>query len=178
MSFYLLRADSNNYQNIVLKNKEDWDLIAKFDGRSLSSLWKKVEAKLVANDKELKLLPGDFPSLVTHVPVFSQRALTKLKDSLKGNGEALPLVCDEGEYFAFNVTNIVDALDEQRSEIKRFKSSNRIMEVVKYRFHDEKLSANIFKIPQTAAMDVFVSDKFKKSIESFNLKGFEFRAIK
>ena len=94
---------------------------------------------------------------------------------LTGNGELLPLSCGEGEYYAFNVTTSIDALDESNSEVERFESSGRIMLVLKYAFFGVRLSgATIFKIPQFPRTHVYVTDKFRKIVINNHLTGFDF----
>lgn len=91
---------------------------------------------------------SDFPSLATHIPVFSQQALNALKEVLDRNGQLLPLDCDEGEYFAFNVTRLCDAFDRNSSSFYELPGGG-IIDVKKYvllanRIKDEP----IFKVPQ------------------------------
>ena len=54
---------------------------------------------------------NDFPCVNMMLPVFSHRACDVLKDFLEPNGELLPLDSDLGQYYLFNITKIIDALD-------------------------------------------------------------------
>jgi hypothetical protein len=121
------------------------------------------------------LPPSDFPHLAVSVPVFSLRALNVLWGMLEENGEIFPLSCTEGEYYAFHVTSFIDALDESHSEVERFESSGRIMQVLTYVFFGDRLTgATIFKTPQFPRSEVYVTDKFHKLVIANGLLGFKF----
>jgi len=97
---------------------------------------------------------------------------------LEENGEILPLSCNEGEYYAFSVTTLIDALDESKSQVERFESSGSIMRVLEYAFFGDKLGgATIFKIPQFPRSEVYVTGKFHKLAVENDLLGFKFIKI-
>ena len=53
------------------------------------------------------------------------------------------------------------------------------MDVKTYFLNGERLStASIFKLPETALMDVFVSDEFVSMAETAGLKGFSYKPVK
>jgi hypothetical protein len=177
MKIFKLIADCNRYQNLVFTFEEDWAILDHFDGRNLLHHWTRPVVEILRDNKFNKNLPaGDFPNLfLPGVPVFSLRAVNALKAILEKNGELLPLSCVEGEYYAFNVTKLIDALDESKSELKRFKSGGGIMQIHKYVFFGEKLTdATIFKIPQFRRTVVYVSDKFQRTVLDNHLIGFKF----
>lgn len=171
MNVYLLDTDTDNYQWFAPKNKDGWSLIDSLGDTSVPNLWAKVEMNLSGR----KLLIGDFPYLASDIPVFSQRAIDTLNDLLVPNGELLPLVCPGYSYSAFNVTSILDVLDEDLSDIIYFNSSKKVMDIEKYMFRPEKLTgAVIFKIPQFYRSYVFVTDIFVKRVQEAGLTGFKF----
>jgi len=179
MNLFELRSDGDRYQNLVFESENDWATVRRFDGRSLSTSWTAPIVEIFRDDKHNRNLPpSDFPALVPGVPVFSLRALNVLKDVLEKNGETLQLSCSEGEYYAFNVTTFIDALDESNSEIERFESSGRIMRVLRYAFFGNRLGgATIFKIPQFPRSEVYVTDQFCKMVMDNGLVGFKFVKI-
>jgi hypothetical protein len=177
MNIFKLTPDCNRYQNLVFSSKEDWAIFDRFDGRNVLPFWTQPVVQVLRDKKfNRNLPPGDFPNLfLPGVPVFSLRAVDVLKNMLQENGEILPLSCNEGEYYAYNVTTTIDALDESKSELERFKSSGRIMEVSRYVFFGDRLiDASIFKIPQFPRTDVYVTDKFRKIVDDNHLIGFDF----
>jgi hypothetical protein len=145
----------------------------RFNGLPLKPSWKDVT---IGWDPDMRRKPkGDCPSLFTHIPVFTPRAVDALSDLLEGNGELLPITIDLEEYFLFNVTRVIDALDESGSEIVRFDDSSKILDIDVHCFCPEKIDkATIFKIPQIPTMDVFVTEVFVERVKSGRLKGFEF----
>ena len=177
MNVFKLTPDCNRYQNLVFASKEDWAIFDRFDGRSILPSWPQPVVEVLRDKKfNRNLPPGDFPSLfLPGVPVFSLRAVSVLRSILQENGETLPLSCGEGEYFAFNVTTFIDALDESNSEIERFESSGRIMRVLKFAFFPDMLrEAAIFKIPQFRRTQVYVTDQFRNIVVNNHLIGFVF----
>jgi hypothetical protein len=114
---------------------------------------------------------SDFPW--TSFPTFSKRAVEALRDLLEPNGEILPLICEFGDYYAFNTTTVVDALDEEHSELKRFKDGG-IMRILRYEFYPEKLQGlSIFKLSQLPGGD-YVTDTFVQRVQEAGLVGFDF----
>lgn len=128
----------------------------------------------VADQDDSSAELGDFALLGT-VPIFSATAVDALLDLLRPNGELLPLRYARKEYMAYNVTRVIDALDEQQSSIIRL-TTGRIMSITKYVFDEAMLiNASIFKIPQQLLAFVFVSDVFVNRVQEKHLTGFRFR---
>jgi hypothetical protein len=173
MNVYCLRAGANNNRGVIVMIGDAFEFARRFNGCPMNHPWTDVT---IGWDPDMRRLPkGDFPSLFTNVPVFSRKAATALADLLEGNGELFPVLISDEEYFVFNVTRVIDALDESRSEIIRFDGSSRVMDIDVHCFVAEKLeNATIFKIPQVTTMDVFVTDAFVKRVQSARLKGFKF----
>jgi hypothetical protein len=144
----------------------------RFEGTPMKLPWTDVTIGWVA---ESSLPKGDFLHLVLGLPIFSSRAINVLGDLLEGNGEILPTTCEGDQLFFFNVTKVIDALDESRSEVIRFDGRSEVMRVARYAFFSEKLTgAVIFKIPQFLTGRVFVTDPFVERVRSTGLRGFGF----
>ncbi|RKY23373.1 MAG: hypothetical protein DRP79_09330 [Planctomycetota bacterium] len=119
---------------------------------------------------------GDFPDLDPGFLCLSRKAADRLRHLLLPHGKILPLICDEGEYYLYKVTTVIDALDEEMSQFTRF-SDGGIMTIEKHEFHPERLAnAVIFKIPQDIVA-IFVTDKFVSEIKKTDLKGYEFKEV-
>jgi hypothetical protein len=162
MKVFILKADANRYEGLLPSDRSNsHEVFRRFDGTPMGTSWVpwKVE---VARPEGYESLPlGDFPLMATHVPVFSERAVALLEQLLIENGELLPLLCEEGSYFAYNVTTVLDALDVQKSSVVRF-HNGRIMDITRHEFFPPKVTSSIFKIPQVPRMDVFVTLNFKR----------------
>jgi len=179
MNVYILNADMNRYQILVAVQEDAWDEFEQFDGTPLDKPWTPVEMEVFRDYNFNQNRPSsDFPALASHIPIFSNRAVKALEDILNENGELLPLNCAEGDYSAFNVTCMIDALDIEHSDLEFFKSSGRIMNVIKYEFLNDRLAnSSIFKLPQLPLMRVFVTDKFVERVQETKLTGFNFKLV-
>lgn len=173
MKIWKLEFDANKYNNIVPINTNEWEALG-FDGSPLLDSWKPIAFKTLNDDLEL----GDTPSLISTVPVLSEYALNVLKDLIEGSVEILPIRLRVGKFFILNVTDVLDCVDYDKSEVKPFKSSGRIMRFIKYEFFKECLyNKHIFKIPDESKRNAFVSDQFKERVKENKLKGFKFELV-
>jgi hypothetical protein len=180
MKTYILEAAPDIYQCLVLSLNEDMFWYRRLTGIPVAQEWPTPQVDIIYQHPKGKWLQAsDFPSFtVSHIPVFSTKAVEILGDVLTKNGELLPLNCIDGEYFAYNVLNLVSALDQEKSDIVRF-PAGRIMTVRKYALYEDKLADQmIFKIPEIVLLSVFVTDRFKNQIEDAGLTGFCFTEIK
>lgn len=115
----------------------------------------------------------DYPCLNLVNPVFSHRALNALSEMLSGTGRLLPLDTDAGNYHGYVCHTKIDALDRERSQLRRSKAEE-IPKIDYFWFNAEKLEgASIFTIPERLP-GYFVTDSFKKRVEESGLNGFCF----
>ena len=118
-----------------------------------------------------RLNRSDFPSGTA--PAFSRRATDGLRDLLVTCGEFLPTICDEGEYFFFNVTTVCDILDEERSRIHR--SRGTVLDIHRHVFKKNATlkPANVmFKLPcRPSGSAVYVTDRFVERVQALGLIG-------
>ena len=177
MKLYLLKSD-HRYQGFVLEeDPKILDVLLRFDGTRIGKSWSPLRVE-VDDDDPSQLPLADFPSLtISHIPCFSKFAVATLHDVLVQNGEVLPLSCDAGDYFAYNVTSIIDALNIEASDIDYF-PSGKFMDVKRYTLYPERVKgADIFKLPQAPLMGVFVTDRFVRLVEQNQLSGFLFKPL-
>jgi hypothetical protein len=127
---------------------------------------------------------NDYPCLGLSVPTFSQRAVDALRDLLEPNGEILPLRCDTGQYYAYNVTTVADVLNREASDIEwhsvyqRDKSEPVVArDIRRYEFHPDLLmDLAIFRIPE-GFTKYFVTERFAERIREHGLRGFNLRKV-
>ena len=176
MRVFILKADANNFQTLVTADREMMKEYKRFNGSEIEKLDSSWCAEIYQGEDKPS---SDFPSLASHIPVFNQTAIVALEGLLESNGEFFPLCClgCDKSLKAFNVTTVVDALDADNSEIKRFKSSGRVMRINKYQFDADKLGQSIFKLPETPLMSVFVTDEFVAQVKKSELTGFLFEEV-
>jgi hypothetical protein len=184
------------YQSMYLSDNTEHDQIRyhiEHDGwlnnhQPIGDAWIPVEVEIAEGDED-RLPDSDQPDIglfSVYAPVFSQKAVGVLADLLEGNGELLPLLCETGTYYVFNVTCEADILNYQLSEFKAFDRKELVpalsgaepYDVTKFVFYpdkDERLS--IFKIPRRGhtRAGFFVTERFVRRVREANLKDFEFQ---
>lgn len=173
MKFYKYIADCDRFESLTprryLKDREI--IYALMDGESVAKLWQ----PLAVNVDRTKKRSSDFPSLYGPIPVFSERAVGALAPLLGDFVEPLPLQCSsKTPYFAMNVLSVVDALDRKKSEIE-YDSDGDVTFVRRYSLIKKRIGKlNIFKLPETKALEVFVSEAFRECVEEEGLTGLKF----
>lgn len=175
MKVYELRADSNRYQGLIMPSGDLNAFTRRFHGMPFKNSW--TDMKIEVDPDMASFRKGDFPSLISNIPIFSPRAVFALKDLLEPNGELLPVTCAGDEYYLYNTTRVVDALDESNSGMSRF-ADGRVFYIDHHAFFPERLQGlTIFKIPQLVQMHVFATNVFAERAESAGLKGFWFLPV-
>jgi hypothetical protein len=171
-NIFLLRPDFDGFE-ILIEKQPELETIRKFNGQPIDG-WRPLELYI---EKEKHRKKSDYPIYSSHIPVFSRNAIDYVGILLERYGQILPVTCNDGEYFAYNVSSVIDALDEEKSEILRFESG-RIMCIRKYVFKKHLIeNVPIFKQRGSELQDVFVTDVFTDLVKKNNLKGFSFSQV-
>jgi hypothetical protein len=186
----------HRYQELIVANSKVSNILEErksrdgwFDNHQpIGDNWFAI--KVVESEYSYSHIPGDYPYLAgfcsSLAPIFSQKAADALSDLLEGNGELLPLVCDFAQYYAFNVTREVEALDEERSEFKldselydNPEDDPDFMLVTRFMFHPERVAdLSIFHLPNRHRHCIpLVTDRFVQRVQEANLKGFAFKLL-
>ena len=121
---------------------------------------------------------ADFSSLGHHpIPMFSDRAKRILDPYIGECGQWLRLDHTTVHYWLFHITNVIDALDETRSEVLRFDDGS-VMRIARFVFRPDCLSDElIFAVPQRPLAHNLVTDRFVKLVEEHRLSGFNFKLL-
>jgi hypothetical protein len=131
-----------------------------------------IERDLEYRSKKSRL--PDFTDYGGHC-IFSERARAVFASKLEGLGRWIELDFDEAPYFLFFLTNIVDTLDEGKSEIVRFTNSEKVMDIDRYAFLPEKIRGQfLFTLPQRVRSNRLVTDDFVDLVRQHQLTGFSF----
>lgn len=174
MKVWILDCDANNFENLTWGNDErdiDLDFIQSFCGESKIEKWVPVQLVRMYNNREF----SNTPALSAHIPVFDIKAINMMKKYLVDNTEILPVLCGEFIFYIINVIKVLDCIDYEKSDFKTFSDGKRIMRFRKYVFDENKIKGyHIFKIKDAPLGRPFVSDEFRNSIISSDLKGFKF----
>ena len=160
-------------------NQEDFELL-RFDATSRTRSWKPVRMTRVRSSGTGRTLrPCDFPACSGgEMLMMGAEAKRRIGDILERDGELLPLKSDAGEFWTLNVTSVIDALDESKSEVLRASDTGRILMVKKPIFRASYLAdANLFKLPQTVRGLIYVTTPFVDLIDSTGMVGLEFDRV-
>ncbi len=146
---------------------DKWELLS-------LELWEGEKGK----KREEKRKPvADFMATGLLMDAISPRARILLEPLITTQVEFLPVETPVGPYYGLHV-KYVDCLDVDHAEVVRFKSSGRIMEVIKYAFYWERLEdIHIFRLPELGLSRLFVSDEFKRVVEENGLTGLLFYPV-
>jgi len=118
---------------------------------------------------------SDFPWLLHNVLVLRERIMAGLRPTLMEYGEFLPLTCEEPVWL-YNVTSIVDALDEERSTIVRFDDGG-ILNIERHVFKPDAIGElQIFSLPRRAS-DIYLREPVVKRIGELGCVGVAFDLV-
>ncbi len=121
---------------------------------------------------------GDVFSVEVSSFILNEKSYKILYPYIKNEAQIFKVKCENDNLYVVNITNIIDCLDYDKSEIKRFPSSGRVMRVIKYVFKIEKLrNTTIFKLPEFPKGISYVTENFKNIVEKNNIKGFKFKEL-
>jgi hypothetical protein len=118
---------------------------------------------------------SDFPWYGSHVLILRSGAAEGLRDTMRPYGEFLPLKGDGGLEL-FNATSVLDALDEDRSEIIRFDDGD-ILNIERYALRQEAIGNSlIFKLPYRAS-HLYMQAGFIEQINDMGFCGIGFDLV-
>lgn len=166
---YRLVTDCNN--DVVIRTHLEY-FRDNFVGLTMSQEWVPPEVRIVGKTKRNR----DFLSWMLSAPVISGKGRAALEPLIGAYAEFLPLIVLNGtQYFAINVTCLIDCLDFEKSDVIYAPYDNsHIMSVNRYTFIDSKVrDTPIFKIKEWP-FDVLVTESFVNQVQRFDLKGAEF----
>lgn len=178
MNIWDVVVDVKNFEAIYLTDNDgnilsfyvDWP---DFRGQLFSSNWSTPKAKF----GERKTV-GNFVDLDPGVLICDSYAWVCLEKHISNEVEALNIDVEGLDMKILNITNIVDCLDEDKSEAVYFTDSEEIMRVKKYFFNKELLDKTmLFKIPQLSRSYIFATDSFREKIIEYKLTGLEFKLL-
>jgi hypothetical protein len=119
---------------------------------------------------------GDTPALMFGCIALSRRAMNALQPMLQLWGRFIPIVCEDCEgwdYRLLQVTKVIDALDQERTEIKRW-PDGRVREPIRRPIfrEDAVATAFAFQVPGYWG-NVFLTDLFMQRVREAGLTGFD-----
>jgi hypothetical protein len=138
----------------------------------------KIDRNTEATPKKSKAKLGDFTNVnYDPYPCFSQRAKDILGPHIDPLGQWLPLECEEAPYWLFNITNVVDALEVEKSKLAYFRDGG-VMAIDEFAFHPEQIKDQLlFKTPQCSGSNNLVTQDFVDLVYQHQLTGFVFKLL-
>lgn len=184
------KIDNNNESEIKVyelwldRSYRAYETLSKSGYKTYEFEGKRVENRifnsfvLSKHKDEIDKPVGDVSSISTSSYIINEKAYKVLYPYLKKHSQIFQLKNEDNIFYVVNVTDIIDCIDYDQSEIEYFSSSNRVMDIEKYVFKKEKLkNATIFKLPEFPKGISYVTENFKKVVEENNIKGFKFKEL-
>lgn len=151
----------------------EW-LVTQINGAPRRRTWAPVPVEIVHEDEGKRLKRADSPWLGAHALVLRQDVAASISRTLLEWGELLPLRCGEAALAIFNPTQVLDALDEQASDVRRF-SNGRVMMVKRYAFRKSVIGASAaFKIPNLRSSPTFFTESLVSAWMAAGIRGVKF----
>lgn len=182
MDYYRYRPDANNFAGIGF----DWEIDSPEEKRVLGvhdidhPVIAEWTAPVAHGFKDNPTTEGNFPSLSNSwsIPVMNQFAWNALRPLIGYCCEALPIICPGGQpFYIIHVMETIDALDEERSVVKRY-SDGGVMRVISYSLKGDLLGGkHIFKLPRESGGELLVDNEFRKAVEEHGLQGLLFDPV-
>jgi hypothetical protein len=147
------------------------------NGTPRAASWTPLEMQLHREDEGKRLSEADSPWMGSDVLILRPRAIAALRPTLLEYGELLPLHCAGAELWLYNVTRVIDALDEAASTIDRF-PDGRVILVRRPVFRKEAIGdTEVFKLSHRRGDRIFVGQRFADLWHSAGLTGVEFTHV-
>jgi len=163
MSIWELKTRSpDEFAPLVPSDAQVSSGIFEFDGTPKQ--WKRrPSVEVFQEGPKKKWLPrADASLMLAGSLVLNQKASDALGPFLLQFGQLLEAKVDGAAEYFYNVTQVVDCIDEEKSERR---SSGSISKEV-FRPNALPVGPAVFKVPQTALNRIYVNDEAKQVLES------------
>lgn len=176
---YKLKSDSENYSFFLEQsNHVDNKFIRKYwEWKHIDlNLYEPVIYKLYQGDNGKKNYQLDISSFGSGLIIFSDKAITFLKEVLESCGQIVPIITESkrkkfvGFYANKNIYN-ESIINLNKSEFNQCENNKVFRKIVLN--HKYPKNDFMFVLVQDPTI-VFVTEKFKHLVEKHDLKGFDF----
>ncbi|MEK0438145.1 MAG: hypothetical protein RLZZ233_1116 [Verrucomicrobiota bacterium] len=170
---------TDGYEAVLPVDSADFSKM-KFDGTPRCATWSPVLfQRFTRSDRGKRpLKESDFPWIGDgHSLVLRPAALEALQDILERSCEVLPLKTVDGVQLFITNTQVVRALDVEKSEIRRFPGSDKIMYVKRPVFVGELVRGLDFFRDEQVGIRSFVSGRFVERYNEKKLRGLTFEKV-
>jgi hypothetical protein len=169
------------YEWVVLDDATDYERFID-PSPAFSSVGRQpaVSAHLLRNDPRRSgdRMRARMPWLGEGVLALRDEAIDEIGALLEPFGVLLRLESPDARLIVIRITNIIDVLDEDASDIVRFSSSGRVLDIRRFVFRSESLlRSQAFRIPQLPRGGTFLTEDLVQEIESRGSEGTAFLAV-
>lgn len=184
MTVYKVIEDVNNFRCLLPEDESAWaSAMLTFDCLPKGNAWKAPKMRC----PNPKLKPGHFWSLMgIGAFILTAHATDKLRTQLEIAGELLELPYKDDMFYAINVLQCADCLDQEATVFRRTADGKILTSWIdKYVFNSKWIpESSIFKIPETSRGSIYVcegridpEDEFKWIVEHEGLTGLKFQEV-
>jgi hypothetical protein len=147
------------------------------DGKPRAATWIPPNMEMIrVDDRGRTLEQADAPWFGHDALVLKPKAVLAVGNYLQQHGELLPLKCADANVVIYNVTRVIDALDENASKIERFEDG-RIMSIDQPAFRASKIRGiDVFKLPLRRST-LYVAQPFVDRWNKHGLRGITFKPV-
>ncbi|MGW0229971.1 hypothetical protein ACWDWO_16780 [Actinopolymorpha singaporensis] len=178
MRIFQLYPDGE-YEFLTAEDEDDLEQLGELDATSRAADWAPVPVGIGTTDEDTgsPLRRADFPWLGSWSLVLRDQAIDLAGPVLEPFGEILPLTCPDARIALFNPLVVLDALDENHSQLVRFPDGD-LMVIEKYVFSSRAVpERSIFKIPQERSGAVFYTEPVVDELRGLGLAGLDFKLL-
>lgn len=179
MNVFRVECDNTKYHFLGSDDQKEWRRMwLQPQGQPFHESWVPVRYSYCSPDDEdynQNAIHSDFIWMGGGDIGFASATAQKVGHLFAPYGELLPLKIggDLTKIFWFHCTNMINALDENKSTIRRFKDGG-IMAIDEYVFFADRVGANEIFYIQNTRLGPFCTETFKQKIEAQKLTGLDF----
>lgn len=134
--------------------------------------WEPEQFRLTTGPKEQHLSYGELSFLIPSIPLIHEQIIDSLSKYLTPFGECLPMISENGVYYAYHMLRGYDALDQEKSTPYRYPEKSLQMDRIE--FQPEKITQPLlFRLPHSFA-PFFATESLIKRLHELNGKGWQF----
>lgn len=161
---YSFSPDTDHYQGLFPVSDAAIDRLLSL-GRDPAQGWKAPNLRWIGATKI-----GDFPYVIGHFPVVSERALDVMLPFFQDTS-VLDVKVEGGGYYGLHIRDFPNCLDTNTSEIEWFEPG-RARDILTYNFKSNDLQGHdLFRLPELAFGHAYLSDRLWDAIQNADLKG-------
>src|SRR5215471_4808215 len=119
MKIYAING-SEGYELCYPEDRNDvGPIVTLINGSERRRTWSPIRMQIIKEDERGHLRESDSPWFGSDALIFRPRAVNALRSLLEASGELLPLAPANAGLQIYNPTYVVDALDEDSSQLSR-----------------------------------------------------------